>query len=217
MSIEVDWSEWDKACEGNKKIDWAPRGQESFGCFTYKGRRVIYGSDDMTTRYRIIEPWNYETDKDHVEAVEMPGVCIQTEYITIGSGFMDIETYYAWNGANVIKDKPDNMRASLFHDALYQLMNMGELGLEWRKCADQLFRDIYLREATRLAIKAKALVEIKRARKEKRLVYAKNCKLNWFEKWKIKSWGDIIYAGVRIGGRSSINKKEYPGKQIVEV
>ncbi len=51
---------------------------------------------------------------------------------------------YAWDGpSGPVKDTKDNMRASLVHDALYQLMRNKELkSRTHRKAADQEFKDI---------------------------------------------------------------------------
>ncbi len=150
--------------------------------------------------YRELFGWKYELKKDCVEAVDMPGVSVGAthEFIRIHGGFMVVESYYAWNGANVVPDSPDLMRASLFHDALYQLIREKHLGMKWRKYADQLLRDIYTREATRL-------------RKLKR----KSGKLTWLDKFGIKMYAGTIYNAVRVGGGITINKSEYPDENIV--
>jgi hypothetical protein len=51
---------------------------------------------------------------------------------------------YAWDGpSGPVKDTKKNMRASLVHDALYQLMRNKELNTRThRKAADREFRDI---------------------------------------------------------------------------
>ena len=167
--------------------------------------------------YRNLFGWKYELKEDCVEAVEIPGGDVDTEFIRISGGFMVIESYYAWNGANVVPDSPDLMRASLFHDALYQLIKEGHLEMGWRKYADQLFRDIYVREACRLKRLGKAKREIKRARKENRMIVPKVCRLNWAEKLKIKTYAAVIYGAVRVGGGFSINKSEYPDENVVRL
>lgn len=66
---------------------------------------------------------------------------IKTEYIYLGKkGTLIIWTGYAWDGASgPTIDDNTNMRASLVHDALYQLMRQGLLGPEHRKAADDVF------------------------------------------------------------------------------
>ncbi len=167
--------------------------------------------------YRNLFGWKYELKKDCVEAVDMPGIEVDTEFIRIHGGFMVIEAYYAWNGANVVPDSPDIMRASLFHDALYQLIKEKHLEKKWRKYADQLLRDIYLREAYRLKREEKAKRELKRAHAKNRTPSGKKSRLNWFEKASIKAYAAVIYRAVRVGGGITINKSEYPDENIVRL
>jgi uncharacterized protein DUF1353 len=69
------------------------------------------------------------------------------------SGILLIRTGYAWDGpSGPTIDTPDFMRASLVHDALYQLMR--ERVLDWRRhrvAADLLLRDICLADGMRPA------------------------------------------------------------------
>jgi len=63
-------------------------------------------------------------------------VLMSGRYIVINAG-------YAWDGpSGPAFDTKSFMRASLVHDALYQLMREGVLPLEFRKTADQIMRDI---------------------------------------------------------------------------
>ena len=68
-----------------------------------------------------------------------------TEYINLDTaGNLTVKRSYAWDGpSGPVKDTPKNMRASLVHDALYQLMRMEKLSARKdRKTADQLFKDM---------------------------------------------------------------------------
>lgn len=70
---------------------------------------------------------------------------IETEFVELdGEGLLTIKKAYAWDGpSGPVIDTPLNMRASVVHDALYQLMRLEELkSRKWRKTADKLFRDI---------------------------------------------------------------------------
>ncbi|NRA83286.1 MAG: DUF1353 domain-containing protein [Gammaproteobacteria bacterium] len=70
---------------------------------------------------------------------------IITPYIELDrQGLLTVNAGYAWDGpSGPVKDTPHNMRASLVHDALYQLMRHQELvARTHRKTADQLFKDI---------------------------------------------------------------------------
>lgn len=66
--------------------------------------------------------------------------CIVQGYIFLGTdGKMFIYRGYAWNGCTLAFDNKHNMRASLAHDALYQLMQEGLLERRWKTTVDLLF------------------------------------------------------------------------------
>jgi hypothetical protein len=70
---------------------------------------------------------------------------IKTDFIELDtSGTLLISNAYAWDGpSGPVIDTEENMRASLVHDALYQLMRNSHLSSRThRKAADQLFKDI---------------------------------------------------------------------------
>jgi len=64
---------------------------------------------------------------------------IQTEFIALSkSGVLFIRKGYAWDGpSGPTIDTKSSMRASLIHDALYQLMREGHLGGYYRGAADE--------------------------------------------------------------------------------
>ena len=76
----------------------------------------------------------------------LAGIVIGHPYMKLSSGFLTIRKGYAWDGASGVPDNPDNMRASLFHDALYQLMRLGLLDRKYKDVADRLFRQICLQD-----------------------------------------------------------------------
>jgi hypothetical protein len=50
---------------------------------------------------------------------------------------------YAWDGASgPVFNEKDVIRASLIHDACYQLIRLGELDMSYRDKADRLFEKI---------------------------------------------------------------------------
>ena len=74
-----------------------------------------------------------------------PNLDINTEFINLDTcGNLVVRKGYAWDGpSGPVIDTEENMRASLVHDALYQLMRNEELSARaYRKSADQLFKDI---------------------------------------------------------------------------
>jgi hypothetical protein len=74
-----------------------------------------------------------------------PSSDIETDFINLDTdGNLLVQKGYAWDGpSGPVIDTDENMRASLVHDALYQLMRNEELSSKThRKAADQLFKDI---------------------------------------------------------------------------
>lgn len=72
---------------------------------------------------------------------------ITTEFIALNTeGRLSIFSGYAWDGpSGPVRDRKRNMRPSLVHDALYQLMRMGLLDTrKYRKLADALYRDMLI-------------------------------------------------------------------------
>lgn len=74
-----------------------------------------------------------------------PKTDIKTDYIDLDTaGNLTVKKGYAWDGpSGPVKDEKENMRASLVHDAFYQLMRIETLKTRThRKAADQLFKDL---------------------------------------------------------------------------
>ena len=74
-----------------------------------------------------------------------PKTNIDTDYIALDTaGNLLVKKGYAWDGpSGPVIDTNENMRASLVHDALYQLMRNKHLSTRvHRKAADQLFKDM---------------------------------------------------------------------------
>lgn len=62
-------------------------------------------------------------------------------------GVLEIKAGYAWDGASgPTFDTKSTMRASLVHDALYQLMRAGKLSQEDRAAADRLLYDLMIQD-----------------------------------------------------------------------
>jgi len=70
-----------------------------------------------------------------------PKVEISTEFINLSiEGTLRIKSGYAWDGASgPTIDTKSSMRASLVHDALYQLLRLGLLPNPYRTHADREF------------------------------------------------------------------------------
>lgn len=58
-------------------------------------------------------------------------------------GRLDLAKGYQWDfGSGPAIDTPEMIKASLVHDAFYELMNLGEIPWDVRRPADRLLRDM---------------------------------------------------------------------------
>ena len=101
----------------------------------------------MTRGYiRYRSKYKYQLASDYkINIPILPVEDIVADFIELeGDGELTVKNGYAWDGpSGPVIDTKENMRASLVHDALYQLMRNEELNTRThRKAADQLFRDI---------------------------------------------------------------------------
>ena len=70
------------------------------------------------------------------------GYNLNLDYVCVYNGLVIAKAGYAWDGASgPAIDTKTNMRGSLIHDILYQLMREGLIPYELRKKADYLLRD----------------------------------------------------------------------------
>ncbi|GAD79673.1 DUF1353 domain-containing protein [Vibrio ezurae] len=69
---------------------------------------------------------------------------IEMEFIRLSvDGWLTIRSGYAWDGpSGPVVDTTQNMRASLIHDALYQLLRCQYLPAEEKDAADKVFQQI---------------------------------------------------------------------------
>lgn len=95
-------------------------------------------------RYRA--DYKYQLANDYSISISIkPKSDIDTDFIGLDTdGNLLVKKGYAWDGpSGPVIDTDENMRASLVHDALYQLMRHEHLAARThRKAADQLFKDI---------------------------------------------------------------------------
>jgi len=74
-----------------------------------------------------------------------PPKAVKTYYILFSEKQLEIKKGYAWDGpSGPTFDTKTFMRASLVHDALYQLIRMGELSMTYRKLADEELKSLCL-------------------------------------------------------------------------
>jgi hypothetical protein len=102
----------------------------------------------MTTKgyIRYRSDYKYQLAESYAISISIkPKSDIKTEFIDLNTdGNLIVKKGYAWDGpSGPVKDTKENMRASLVHDALYQLMRNDKLkSRTHRKAADQEFKDI---------------------------------------------------------------------------
>lgn len=89
-------------------------------------------------KYRKIKRYKYELlDDFSIELGFNTGLCVKTEWIQLDGSFLRLNRGYCWDGASgPAKDTDTFMLGSLVHDALYQLMRLGMLPIEYRLPAD---------------------------------------------------------------------------------
>ncbi len=102
----------------------------------------------MKVKYRKLKGWKYELLEEMVCPIDVPRMLMaDNEYISLRNRYLKVRSRYAWDGpSGPTFDDPTNMRASLFHDALCQLIGEGLLDKKYRKYADQLFYEHLLED-----------------------------------------------------------------------
>lgn len=96
--------------------------------------------------------YKYEVTKKRVFKTKIrPGLKIQfpptSSLISLDpKGILTISPGYRWDGADFFPDVKEVMRASLAHDALYQLIRQKLLKKKWRKSSDRLFRRLCIED-----------------------------------------------------------------------
>lgn len=94
-------------------------------------------------KYQLTEDYAMSTSIKPTSDIEEPPS--ERPFIVLDTaGNLTVKQGYAWDGpSGPVKDNEENLRASLIHDALYQLMRTKNLDHEThRKAADQIFRDV---------------------------------------------------------------------------
>ncbi|HMV99895.1 MAG TPA: DUF1353 domain-containing protein [Acidobacteriota bacterium] len=96
--------------------------------------------------YRELRAYKYQLVEDYEIQINIipPRDLIFKFVVLTSQGKLWIKKDYAWDGpSGPTIDTKNFMRGSLVHDALYQLMRLGELDYKvYRQRADELLRDI---------------------------------------------------------------------------
>ena len=90
--------------------------------------------------YELLKSYTLKT-KVKIDHIVVSG-CISLTH----RGYLLIETGYEWDGASGAINTPNYARASLVHDALYELMRARLIPLSSRRAADKLLREICIED-----------------------------------------------------------------------
>ena len=98
---------------------------------------------------RNLKAYKYELLEDEKFVCAIPKE-ISTGYANIHNYIITAITRYAWNGITGwpkwLKEPKCSRRATLIHDAIYQMIKEGLLGMYWRKTADLIFKRICIED-----------------------------------------------------------------------
>ncbi len=105
-------------------------------CITYRSGYDYQLKEDYHDDIGIEPPSDIESnDKITVAGKKIPFIKLHA------NGSLIIKSGYAWDGATGAPDVPSNMRATLVHDALYQLMRNKKLDRDkYKEAADRLLQ-----------------------------------------------------------------------------
>lgn len=102
---------------------------------------------EIKLKYRKLKDYKYATAWTSVYSIpEFSGISFRSFYLILEDGQLTIAENYAWDGASgPTWDDKSNMRSSLVHDALYQILRESVLTSDERKrlrrIADQVLHD----------------------------------------------------------------------------
>ncbi len=161
-------------------------------------------------KYRSLKPWKYELLEEMECYVNIaPLAATENEYIRLARRtavdvrmVLTIYPHYAWDGpSGPTFDTKTNMRASLFHDALCQLIGEGLLDKSDRKYADELLRTHMLEDQVLYAdgllqvhVLGEQVKEAKKMKGWKRAIY-----LRW-GRFRANSYYNVVRARSRLKG-----------------
>ena len=88
--------------------------------------------------------YKYELAENYILTIESTAnISYHSAYLELLAGKLTIYKGYMWDGpSGPTFDTKTFMRASLVHDALYQLMRLGVVGSWYRRRADEYLREI---------------------------------------------------------------------------
>ena len=104
--------------------------------------------------YRELPRWKYRLETTYrLETDLRPTRAHSTGFVRLDvDGVLEVRAGYSWDGpSGPTRDVPEWMRASLVHDAIYQLLRETGLDQAFRLPADRLMREQLLEDGMRPA------------------------------------------------------------------
>ena len=90
-------------------------------------------------KYQLVKDYKVNVTIDSLTSFLIKNEFVQLEYVDQNTGVLIIKSGYAWNGVSgPTIDDTTNIRGSLIHDAIYQLIREGLLDISYRKQIDKI-------------------------------------------------------------------------------
>ena len=106
------------------------------------GSKKIMYCETSRWKYQLLRKFKIQLDKTFDSGRGIDGFIFLNK-----AGLLTIYKGYCWDGASgPTIDTKSTMRASLVHDALYQLMRAGKLKIDYRDWADRWLRDLGIKD-----------------------------------------------------------------------
>jgi hypothetical protein len=94
-------------------------------------------------QYKKRKPYKYKLHTDYYSNVGIVGLKkTQCEYLDLSDGTLIIKKGYTWDGASGAVDTKNIMTGALIHDALYQLIREGVIGIKDKDKCDKILQTI---------------------------------------------------------------------------
>lgn len=102
----------------------------------------------MTGRIKYVDGFKYRLFEPYEISLPIYGHDIDTDHLDLNqAGRLVIKADYAWDGpSGPTIDTRNTLRASLVHDALYQLIRLGVIDPHYKRTADDLFHELLLQD-----------------------------------------------------------------------
>lgn len=115
----------------------------SSAAFVYEKLPPFHPLRKKGYKYRLCQDYRIQ-----IEPRVPPFIDVDNILFLSPDGWLVVKAGYAWDGSSgPTIDTPSNMRASLLHDVLFQLMRLGKLAYKkWIGYTNRLFRSMCLED-----------------------------------------------------------------------